>query len=285
MKKLIVFSILCIFIMGTATACMYEQGNYGVLGANNILYNENEEWGTLYPFIENGLWGFRDNYGEVIVEPQYLYVRSFSEGLAFVRGVEGKEYQTGFVDLTGQLIIPLPTIFYATNFSEGFAIIREWDGNQDIPEEPEMSVEIGSIGHVIFIDRMGNDVFGQKFHSALPFSDGLALVRGFDDSEYQAGFINTTGELVISLPNVIQGGSFFEGFAHLIVREWDWANNETPMSVSLPGPFIFIDKTGQNAFDMEFGSADRFRDGFARVSFGIGMQYIDRYGNITDMRP
>jgi len=244
MKKPITLSILCIAIVVTTTACMHEYGNDDVLGVSNNLYNKHEDWGVLYPFEEDGLWGFKDIYDKVIVEPQYLYVHRFSEGLAFVRGTETKEHQTGFIDLAGNLVIPLPSIFSVGSFSEGFAFIHEWDETLDLRRDPGAPVKIGSMGHVIFIDRTGQDVFDQKFHSALSFSEGLAFVRYLEGDEHKAGFIDTTGELIISTPNIVQGGSFHEGFAHIIARMW--ANDETRMSVSLPGPFIFIDRTGKN---------------------------------------
>lgn len=40
--------------------------------------------GTLYRIQENGLYGFIDSVGNVIIEPQYKYVSPFSDGLALV---------------------------------------------------------------------------------------------------------------------------------------------------------------------------------------------------------
>jgi len=305
MKKLIVLSIVVIVMFLATTACTPELiGADGGLKMDENLFEDNqvdstdsphvEEWGVLYRFQEDGLWGFKDAYGEVVVEPQYSYVHDFSEGLAFVRGTEDRDYLTGFMDSTGKLVIPRPNVIMATRFSEGFVTIieREWDlGNDETSfdfkwlETHWVELDVSEPGPFIYIDRAGENIFGREFYHAHPFSEGLAFVRGIGDRGYMTGFISLTGELVIPLPNIILGGSFFEGFAAITEREWDWAN-EDPLIVGTPGPRIFIDRTGENIFGLEFASVDRFIDGFARVSLFDGSQrYIDRYGNFFTSRP
>jgi len=291
MKRVIVVGVLSTVAFLAIIACTSELIGAGSLEmdrnsneeslksfADNYQY-EAKEWGVLSPFEEDGLWGFKNDHDEIIVEPQYSYVHPFSEGLAFARGVEGREYQTGFIDLTGKLIIPLPYIFSVSRFSEGFALIREWDGlTDDEFLDPWVPAAIGSIGYVIFIDRTGQDVFGQKFHFASPFSEGLAFTRGLEGKEHMTGFIDTTGALVIPLPNVIEGGTFSEGFAVITKRMWDRAN-ENVLITGTPGPRVFIDRAGQNTFGQEFLSVTPFSDGLARVSLLNGnMAFIDTTG-------
>jgi len=240
MKKLVVLILLIAIILLTATACEYD-----LMGVDNLTIDENlyeekqdyltdnlqdetEEWGVLYEFKKDGLWGFKDAYDEVIIEPKYLYVHRFSEGLAFVRGVEGKESMTGFIDTTGQLVIPLPDAIQGGRFHEGFAAIikREWDWANEDPLRTE------TLGPFIFIDRTGQNVFAQEFESVTPFSEGLARV------------------------------------------------------VPYRGSMFFIDKTGQNAFGMEFAFASDFEDGYARVELLDGSRrYIDRHGNLIRSQP
>ena len=206
-----------------------------------------KEWEALYRFEEDGLWGYKDAAGKIIVAPQFRRADEFSEGLAFVRGVEGREYQTGFIDAAGNLVISLPAVISAHRFSEG-----------------------------------------------------LAFVRGVEGREDQIGYIDTTGNLVIPLPTVISADRFSDGFALVRIREWDW-DNEMPLTVGTPGPLIFIDRTGENVFGMEFGTAVRFVDGLARVgvsnrnwafidttgenAFGMefrhAQDFIDGYARVT----
>ena len=172
-----------------------------IINSRPELYNE---WGiVLYRFIdENGLRGFKDALGNVIIEPQFMFARDFSEGLAFVsKEIDCGEFR-GYIDLSGNLVIPLPTV---------------WVG------------------------QISSTAFGAN---ALDFS---------------------------------------EGFAWVVVREWDW-DNELVQSTGLPGPTIFIDRTGENIFGMEFSGAGDFQNGYAPVTLldWVTRTYIDRNGNIVD---
>ena len=258
MKKWIFIGVIILSI-ALATICIYGlRGGDDTLDANAT---------TIVPLNINGLFGFVNSITrEIIVEPQFAWVSTFSEGLAFVRGVEGREYQTGFVDLEMNLVLPLPAVMRASGFSEGLSFVRgeegredqtgfvDIDGNLIIPlptviaggkfsngfaviierewdRDNENPTRTATPGPEIFIDRSGNKVFGQEFEFADDFREGFSSVRPY-------------------------GGNWF-----------------------------FIDTTGANTFDMEFQFAGRFVDGFARVELLDGRRrYIDRNGNITRRR-
>ena len=211
----------------------------------DIIYNweDGDEWEMLYPFEENGVWGYMDASGNVVIEPQYHSQREFSEGLAFVIGMEDivddwddikntmlglqpiieGTTNTGYIDLTGELVIPLPVVYSAGDFSDGFAwvIIRKWDESIENPITT-------APGPSIFIDRTGCNVFDQEFASA---------------------------------------DRFVEGFASVYLSN---------------GNYAFINKKGENAFGLEFRYAFRFEGNYAEVTLLDGTNtHIDRDGNIT----
>jgi len=196
---------------------------------NTNLPDIDEEWDTLYRFEQDGLWGYKDAYGNVIIEPQFNRAFDFSEGLASVGGIPGDSDFRGFIDLTGNPVISLPSIVgISSGFQEGFAVIieRRWDRVNDDPRV------VSTPGPFVFIDRTGQNVFGREFESTRPFQEGFARV--IPAAPYRR---NT----------------------------------------------IFIDKTGQTAFDLEFQEARDFRDGYAMVILLDGTHtHIDRYGNIVD---
>jgi len=133
---------------------------------------EDTEWQTLYRYecdVTN-LIGYVDIYGKIIIEPQFYWGHDFSEGLAFVKGVSGSEDETGFIDVKGNLLIPLPTALEARRFSEGLAAVclRAW-------ERPNRFVE-GTPGPFIVIDRTGRDVFDLEFIWVRSFENGIAQV-------------------------------------------------------------------------------------------------------------
>jgi len=207
------------------------------LKAGESVLGINEEWEALYPFQQDGLWGYSDGVGDVVIEPIFLIARSFSEGLAFVtigERVAIGEYvieQRGFIDSSGEIIIQLSLdgVFVGTEiFSEGFALVinRGWDFEN---ERPNID---GVPGPFIFIDRTGYNVFGQEFLYANSFKNGTALV---------------------SLAS---------------------------------GNAAFIDRAGQNTFGREFEFASDFDEyGYARVTLLNGQRrYLNRSGQLVRNR-
>ena len=189
MKKLTICGIMILLVMLVTAAC-------DELGSNNLGTNtwsdEGMEWGTLYRYeCEAGLVGYVDAYGEIVIEPQFYGGHRFSEGLAFVMGVPGREDQTGFIDLEGNLVIPLPTALEARQFSEGFAAvsIREWG-------RPNRFVD-GTPGPFIIIDRTGQDAFGREF----------IMVRAFEDGFAQVTLLNGNDRYIDRLGNIVRSRS------------------------------------------------------------------------------
>ena len=158
-----------------------------------VIINSEQDTNQLYRFEQDGLWGFRNNLGEVVIEPQFLNAHEFSEGLAFARiSLE----QAGYIDLTGTLVILLPdTAIAPQRFSEGFApiVVRRFEQH----EIEKIRQEIGGGSHIpgptIFIDRTGRNAFGMEFLRAENFEGGYARVRLFDGREV---YIDREGNIV-----------------------------------------------------------------------------------------
>jgi hypothetical protein len=124
--------------------------------------------GELIQFTKDGLAGYVNAKGEVVIEPQFLGASAFSDGLACVR----KEGLFGYIDTTGKWVIP-PRFAYAADFSEGLA-----------------GVPLGDKGWG-FIDRTGQTVIPAKFTWVYHgFRHGLAEVA----FEGKLGYINKQGE-------------------------------------------------------------------------------------------
>jgi hypothetical protein len=153
-----------------------------------VSHSNESEWGTLYAFRQDELWGYKDASGNVIIEPQYLVASRFSEGLAFVHSDD--ENQRGYIDLLGNLVIPIPTGRFPHEFSQGFAqiVMREWS-------DDEFVYTYGGFGGpVVFIDRTGENVFGMEFVDARAFDeDGRAQVILLDGTRVR---IDRQGNIV-----------------------------------------------------------------------------------------
>jgi len=168
-----------------------ELGESQETSVNNLpninIPDAGEKLSTLYRFEQDGLWGYKDAHGNVSIEPQFNRAFEFSEGLAPIKGIPNNENLWGFIDLTGTLVISLPSIVgISDGFQEGFAVIieRGWDwDNEDV-------ITAGTPGPFVFIDRTGTNIFGQEFASVQHFMEDFARVVTLDGSRI---FIDRTG--------------------------------------------------------------------------------------------
>ena len=268
MKKTLIIVGAIVAILTIGILIVFARGNSREVGESlgmneekqvisNNAHQEVEEWKTLYPFEEDGLWGYKDAAGSVIIEPQFRIAARFSEGLAWV--IDSAE-QRGYIDLTGQFVISLPTARYPGAFSDGFAriVARDWDrGNEDI------NIVSHIPGPFIFIDRTGENAFDMEFAHARDFIDGLARVTLLNG---RSAFINTKGENAFDMEFRF-AGEFIDGLSRVVL---------------LNGNEAFISRTDGNAFNMEFRSVDEFDErGYARVTLLDGtVTFIDREGNL-----
>lgn len=186
-------------------ACVCIDGKYGVIDRyNNFLipaiYNWAEDLyrgyfkvydsdgpkviditGTIYlkPVQQDGLYGYADYYGSIIIPHQYEDASEFSEGLAAVK----KDGKWGYINKADEVVIPL-LYDEAEPFSEGLAVVRDGHGYNDY----------------MFIDREGRTAFQRTFNAAYSFSDGMALVdihdhwTYWDPNDYR--YINKDGEVL-----------------------------------------------------------------------------------------
>ena len=268
MKKTLIIVGAIVAILTTGILIVFARGNSREVGESlgmneekqvisNNAHQEVEEWKTLYPFEEDGLWGYKDAAGSVIIEPQFRIAARFSEGLAWV--IDSAE-QRGYIDLTGQFVFTIPEGRYPGEFSDGFAhiIVRDWDrGNEEI------NIVSHNPGPFIFIDRTGKNAFDMEFAHAERFIDGLAIVILLNG---RSAFINTKGENAFDMEFRVVS-RFIDGFARVRL---------------LNGNEAFISRTDGNAFNMEFRSVGEFDErGYARVELLDGTTtFIDREGNL-----
>jgi hypothetical protein len=262
--------------------------------------------GTPILFSDGGLWGYATASG-VIIPPQFKYAAGFSGGVANVCTVEvcglidtkgklvtplvdrqtahfGNHYSEGlgvffkddkwgYVDLAGNIVIPLKFKF-AGPFDKGMArvllngksffinhsgerVTPEFDGAFDFGEDLAAVMMGDKVGYV---RRDGSLAVQPKYQgtSGIQFSEGLVPVR----SEKKVGFIDTTGSLVIK-PAYDDAYPFSEGRATVRVGD-RWG---------------FIDRSGNMVVPPEFRAAHMFNEGVASVLLADGKWgYVDHSG-------
>ena len=125
---------------------------------------------------KDGLFGYIDYNGNVVVEPQYKDAKDFSDGLAAVM----KDKLYGYIDTKGNLVIDYKYLL-AQDFNSGLAHVIE-DYSVMTKEQ-------------YFINKEGNKVIDtNKYQIVLGFYGDMGLVEAAD-GEY--GVINKDGELII----------------------------------------------------------------------------------------
>lgn len=234
----------------------------------------------------NGLRGFMDMQGSMLIEPRFKKAKPFFNGHATITMFnDAKErYFDGVIDRQGNLVIPYKYDGIG-NFYEGYAIASEPVNAHD--------------SRYFFIDTSGNEAINtRKYNQVANFSGGLAAVR----HNGKWGFINTKGESVI--PCKYNNVNYFKNGATWVVN----TNNEmgivntqgepiTPFMRKKPASMImddlimvesdkkygYINIRGEEVIPCKYHDAKPFSNGLAAVMEGAydNWCFINTEGNIV----
>lgn len=220
----------------------------------------------LFPIVDNGLWGYINQDGEIKIEPIFLQASKFSEGLAAVRlkGIYGYINNQGEFELQ-------PQFDYALSFKRGIAKVY-------IESKP------------YYIDKKGNKLFEHDYAEILGFEDiNYSVVKTKTE---KLGVINLQGNLIIDTAFIKIDPFSSEGLATVVGEN----HNPYPDYDSLDKVYEIGVINLKGEFIVPYGkyeSISEFRNGYAKVKFikdptikydyRIGM--IDTTGNIKFMIP
>jgi hypothetical protein len=226
----------------------------------------------LFPYSADGLtYGYVDETGQWVIQPQYDFAGDFAEALAVVE-LDG---QYGYVDANGQEVVA-PQYDFAGDFAFGLAPV----------------VVDGEFG---YIDQSGKIVIEPQFGDAHPFTaEGLAAVR--PDETY--GYVEQDGQFVIE-PQFESAFSFSEGLAAIaeagkygfidesgqvvIEAQFDFASHfaEGLAAVYVDGKMGYIDDSGTVVIEPVYDFADSFSEGLAAVRIDGQVGFIDDSGQMV----
>ena len=180
------------------------RGGVGIVGdpaavLTRLSRKMGQNWGVISEGLAavkisgNGLFGFIDRNGSLVIHPKFTVVRDFSQGLAQAT-MAGTGEKFGFINKKGDWVIP-PQFVKATDFSEDLAAVKPGGERGD---------KWG------YIDRNGTMVIPPRFEEAFQFTEGLAKV----DMGGDLGFIDKRGKVVIKTgPGFYQFNPFSQGRA------------------------------------------------------------------------
>lgn len=183
----------------------------------------------LFPVAQEGLWGYIDASGDVVIEPRFDRAYEFSEGVALVETADG----FGYIHPDGRFAVE-PQFEDGWHFSGGVAPVQAegtWrliDKNARIVADPQDEYRpaaavdedyqprefqlMQSGGLYGYRSASGDVVIEPRFDQAWYFSDGLARVKLND----RWGFINAEGDVVIE-PAFDLAWDFTRGLALVMV--------------------------------------------------------------------
>lgn len=205
--------------------------------------------GFLYPIRENGLYGYIDSVGNRIIEPEFLWVSTFHNGLAMAvvdtiyRVVpDSMAYEVGERD----------TILNVYRMYAKYGYI---DKSGDFVIEPKFIsyVDMSEIGDVANdMDDCSNALYRNSFHNK------RALF--YDTLTWKNGYIDTKGSIVIP-PNYYYSDPFSEGIAVVrdAVAEPLYTNNACIYPSRLR--CAYLDTLGNVVTDFKYESLTRFCSG------------------------
>jgi Skp family chaperone for outer membrane proteins len=160
-----------LFFCGIARIGISE-GKWGYINKRGKVIFTIGSGGNFQECLAQTTAGFIDTTGQIIIPSTGDIVGDFSEGLARIR----KDEKEGYIDRSGKIAIE-PKFLYAGDFSEGLASVRV-DTNK-----------------YHYINKLGQDVFNKSFDYAGEFRNGIAPIKNNDSW----GFIDHDGRLLFML--------------------------------------------------------------------------------------
>ena len=233
-----------------------------------------EPFQELYPVKVEDVVKYINNEGKIVLETEYPYATRFSCGLAIIEGDSGKY---GVIDTEGDVVV-FPQYGWIRSFTDNMAafrkeefaaenthwgylndagkvISRQWyDRCFDFSDGRGLVVKDGKWG---FVSPTGDTIIPIKYDFARPFSGKMAVVR----VKGKYGYVDVNGKYVIE-PQYDDAASFSERLA----------------SVASKNRYGYIDKTGKVVIDYRYEDARSFSEGLAMVVEKGAIKYINADG-------
>jgi hypothetical protein len=166
-----------------------------------------------------GLWGYINNKGTFVINPQFKYAEPFSCGLARVSSDDPK-YPTAFINKDGSIA-----------FRSKYRNVYGFTHNRAIVKEGKT---------VFYLDKGGKIIIKTKYPYGDLFYDGIALVWSSDKAE----FIDTSGQRIAYF-NEMGHQSFSEGLASVLGNGKTFYIDKFGNKVKIVSRSFYINKLGQ----------------------------------------
>lgn len=240
----------------------------------------------LYPVEINGKWGYINQNGKIVIEPEFEAARPFSEGLAIVY-LDGAH---GYIKSDGVFAIA-PEYIEVNPFSGGLAAVK--------PQKKLFSFAIGK-GNYTYINRLGKKVIEGDFYNPQPFSDNRAAVMFKKSGKY--AYIDEKGNRIteakfdrafpfaggVAVGGIKGGNDFLIDKNGNTIKEFHDIKIKNGFSDGLALVFAdnrhgFINTKGELVIPLKLGVANSFSEGMAAVEHAHRGKYgfINKQGDFV----
>jgi uncharacterized protein (TIGR02145 family) len=264
---------------------------------------------------KDGKWGYIDKKGKFEIAPVYNKAQDFGDGVAWV---QMEEQPPMLIDKKGKIILQIDSLISATPFKDGVAplevysrgleagIFIDRSGSSAVTVTEGEEISVFSDGFYAFknaaIDKWGyknkngETVVNQQFEKALPFADGMAVVKVGN----KWGAIDVSGNFIVNP----QYDSLHYDCNGLFVaqagKKYGWVNKKGEIAINLQydslagfasnklaavkmgNKWAYIDRKGEIKINPQFGAANSFGDNWAKVANNDGkIGFINKKGEFV----
>ncbi len=220
-------------------------------------------------YCEDGLYGFMNLNGTVLMAPAYVDAGVFSEGLAYVQNADG---EIGYVDRGGTVVIPFQKGLYGGEFQNGIASFTGTNEKEGL---------IDTSGTLLTSIKYDSAVYDEESNTWEMKRGGITDVYFPDQKLLAAGFTLVTEQLPTS---VIGARRFRQRLTVADVSDGkvQWHDfddyfsdsSEGLLLVRDNGAFGYVDLRGNWVIAPQFEEAKPFSDGKAAVCLNGQWGYI-----------
>lgn len=267
LKKMIAF-VLCICLLGAFAACDKQETAEAAAAQNGGaaeetpkekigLQADNPQNDALFNYglacVKVGdKWGFINQQGEMVIEPQFDSRGKFYQGVFAVN----KDGKYGFIDTTGQWVTELKE-GYASFFTEGYCVVRLVETNDQ--------GEVVS-GRMVLIDDTGEISMELPENAQCwPVRDGMVPVF----SQEGIAVYTPRGELLFE----IEGATGFNGDESTYAVFY-----EGLMTVEKNEKWGAVNTKGEWVIEPQYDSMGWFENGVCKAKVGDYYGYVDTTG-------
>lgn len=264
----------------------------------------------LAAFKKDAKWGFVDKKGNIVIEPQYRYAASFSEGFVKVNGfdedVEDVNASSFYINKNNEMVFDEK--FYACmTFSEGYGVVGKWvggmihskygiidhNGNIVVPIEnrrvmgevsdglygvgvfPESMPPDGTIEEWMgwsFVDIVTGEVKFEWPNSGVGYPHNGYLSAGFGVEDYSSASFGYEGNGIINTKGETVVAPQFHSISEI--------PSEGLYKVNKRGKSGYMTPLGEIVIPLQFNQTSLFHGKLARIKKDGQWGYVDLNGEI-----